>query len=135
MRRYLTQLLCAAALTLGLSPPLAWAQSADLTGTWRCEQGVAPLNNTNLPSVHVIFDIVLYPNGTMQAAGIANQINQFQAQGNWVLQNGRFSTQGQMTDALGVSQFGFSSLVTSATTMNERSFDQNNSYATACQKS
>jgi len=110
------------------------AQNTQMLGIWRCEQGVAPLSNTNLPSVYVIFDIELYANGTMRAEGIANQVNQFRAQGQWTVQNGRFTTQGQMSDALGTSPFGFSSLVTSATTMNERSADQVNSYATACQK-
>lgn len=105
-----------------------------MAGVWRCEQGVAPLRNPNLPSVYVIFDIELFANGTMRAAGIANQINQFQAQGNWTLTNGRFTAQGFMTDALGQAPFAFSSLVTGPRVMNERSADQTNSYASACQK-
>lgn len=126
----------AAILALGLAATsvAASAQGTDMTGLWRCEQGIAPLQNPNLPSVYVVFDIELYANGTMRAAGIANQINQFQAQGQWVLQNGRFTTQGFMTDALGQSPFGFSSLLTGPGIMNEQSADQTNSYATACQK-
>lgn len=121
-------------LALGFWPAPSDAQAQDITGVWRCEQGIAPLRNTNLPSVYVIFDIELKADGTMRAAGIANQVNRFEARGRWELVNGRFNTQGQMTDALGVSPFGFTSLVTGPATMNEQSADQNNSYATACRK-
>lgn len=134
LKSFTSAVFAAAMATICSIQPIQ-AQDAQMLGIWRCEQGVAPLTNTNLPSVYVIFDIELYANGTMRAEGIANQVNQFRAQGQWNVQNGRFTTQGQMTDALGPSPFGFSSLVTSATTMNERSADQVNSYATACQKS
>ena len=109
-------------------------QTNSIAGVWQCEHGISPRRQTNSPSVYVAFKIELNPNGTMRATGVANQINQFQAQGQWVLQGKRFTTKGQMKDALGQSPFAFSSLVTSNTTMNEQSSDQKNSYATACQK-
>ena len=111
-----------AASAVFLSVEGVQAQQPTVTAQWQCEYGTRNMYRTDAHSVYYQTLFFIQPNGTFQAQGRDHISGQFQAQGQWSLQqdHGRwwFSAWWQRTmQVLGSVDFAFDSSLTSEMNM------------------
>ena len=117
------------------------AQTPTAVGQWQCEYATRNIYRTDAHAVYFQVAFNVLPNGSFQAQGFDQGSGQFQAQGQWTLQQeeGRwwFSARGQMTHPMfGISDFGFDSyLVGPAQMLLNEQFPTGDQIASACQRS